>query len=689
LYPSDGVPRAAKANDNLQSPLSDWSAVELCIVTTTCEALDLINEARLDDELPVDDRRSAELGRVLSYTESIFKHQQRTCVFMVLLLGTDCRLVRFDRAGTIASQKFNYRTNGASLIEFLWRYARWPAAARGHDPTVERILPTSPLAEHMRVRAIKDKDTAKPEDYVRRLFEESLDVRWPWWKLRIDDEAGVRFFLVGKPNFFASGVAGRGTKGFVAVDADDINGPFYYLKDAWRVIGLDIDMEGNILQYLNDKAVGYIPTLECHGDVGGRKEQMTETDALWAEINEKEGGKDEKEEDDDNKKKDLISPFKTHRHYRIVVKEVGQPMSEFTSSRQLVHVLRCCILAHEEAYAANVIHRDISAGNVLLYYDKKAKQWCGLLNDWEMSKRTDLPDKGRQLDRTGTWQFMSAMALMVPRKQIKVDDELESFFNVLLYIAIRFLCHNCKSVANFIHRYFDDYSDISGSHKCGLIKESYTTTGLLCLGYTIGAEDEHKTRDNVKLELLTFFWPSTTGSLLALPHPLNTVLTTFLKWTKARYSLIQAKASLPRHLTMANLPPTNQDKIILRSSKVARTSEYTSKPQFTEADARQAAEVEARNLRSHAAFVDLLEDVIQGAHGKWPLADKAEDQLPKEGYKRDANLKITRADFPKSRKSLQKRPVSAIETPEVVGLSKRPKMLRSDSQSTSKTRCTN
>ena len=57
-------------------------------------------------------------------------------------------------------------------------------------------------------------------------------------------------------------------------------------------------------------------------------------------------------------------------------------------------------LAHAEAFDAGIIHRDISAGNMLLYKDQKGA-WCGLLNDWELSKKIDFSSlEGRQPDRT-------------------------------------------------------------------------------------------------------------------------------------------------------------------------------------------------------------------------------------------------------------------------------------------------
>ena len=57
-------------------------------------------------------------------------------------------------------------------------------------------------------------------------------------------------------------------------------------------------------------------------------------------------------------------------------------------------------LAHARAFKAGIIHRDISAGNMLLYRDDQGKLY-GLLNDWELSKKVDDgPPEGRQPDRT-------------------------------------------------------------------------------------------------------------------------------------------------------------------------------------------------------------------------------------------------------------------------------------------------
>ena len=65
------------------------------------------------------------------------------------------------------------------------------------------------------------------------------------------------------------------------------------------------------------------------------------------------------------------------------------------------------IAAHEEAYTkANIMHRDISVGNILLipcgeHPVDKQPLYKGMLTDWELSKRLEQSEQDpRQPDRT-------------------------------------------------------------------------------------------------------------------------------------------------------------------------------------------------------------------------------------------------------------------------------------------------
>ncbi|KAI0323283.1 hypothetical protein GY45DRAFT_1264877, partial [Cubamyces sp. BRFM 1775] len=125
--------------------------------------------------------------------------------------------------------------------------------------------------------------------------------------------------------------------------------------------------------------------------------------------------------------------------------------------------------AHRDAVTkANVVHRDVSSGNILILpkvvHNKKTGRpcfaWKGLLADWELSKPIHEAEpllRPRQPPRTGTWQFLSVGMLTQNPKTVEIPDELESYLHVLLYFSVRYLESNCKDPAAFIESYFDSY----------------------------------------------------------------------------------------------------------------------------------------------------------------------------------------------------------------------------------------
>lgn len=69
--------------------------------------------------------------------------------------------------------------------------------------------------------------------------------------------------------------------------------------------------------------------------------------------------------------------------------------------------------------------------------------------------------------RQGTYQFMSVDLLSRPWKPVKIADELESFFHVLVYYSIRHLRSNCAHPSSYIDNYFNNYSGPGRLHTCG------------------------------------------------------------------------------------------------------------------------------------------------------------------------------------------------------------------------------
>ncbi|KAI0760000.1 hypothetical protein BD413DRAFT_617504 [Trametes elegans] len=245
-------------------------------------------------------------------------------------------------------------------------------------------------------------------------------------------------------------------------------------------------------------------------------------------------------------------PIRAHSHYRLVVKEVCRPLEDFKDDAKLLLVMYCALRAHKQAYTlAGIIHRDISAGNILIYPDANGES-CGVLKDWDLLKQmANVKPGGRQLDRTGTWQFLSVAALDNSSKKIILQDDLESVFHVSLYTAIQFLPHNCPDdrVGAFLYRYFDDYADVAmGEMRCGPLKRTSVTSGKIPLVTIL--------RERVKVDLI-FLMPSSSSSPRTA-HAINALIATALSWLRAY-----------NHISTAPLPnvrkPSNPAPVRLRS----------------------------------------------------------------------------------------------------------------------------
>ena len=349
--------QAPKREKNKTYAAVDWFDIDLPMECKADETeQDAFDDTQPNGE-PTADKRIDALGQALSYVELIVKRQHRMFVFMVFFLGNSVRIARFDRSGVFVTRKFDYKVHGSILVDFLYRYSRMSDAERGYDPTVTRILPTTPLYCAMLARA-NNEIAGDRRDYVRKLFKKSLNDQWPWCKVEVHTQAPhgktrnqrnqtvVLNFAVGMPHFQAPGVAGRGTRGYVAVPIgdDDTIAPdakFVYLKDAWRVDHDGIDQEGVTLKFLNDKGVQFVPTLVCHGDLPG---QVTTSQDHWRAFH----------PDVDSESR---VPLKRHQHYRLVVKEVGLPLEDFRNrSTELCEALYHCLLGASHGPSLVLLH---------------------------------------------------------------------------------------------------------------------------------------------------------------------------------------------------------------------------------------------------------------------------------------------------------------------------------------------
>ncbi|PIL32488.1 hypothetical protein GSI_05191 [Ganoderma sinense ZZ0214-1] len=480
---------------------------------------DPFDTASYDDECgEIKMERSKVFDHLNAVVELLFAAQHRVFLFFLVVIGRRFRLLRWDRAGIITTPSIDYYEQPDVLCDCIWRLSHLDDVALGFDPSATRVLPgnvdyvtmdfaalQNPNDADHAERALRDDESTDPTtfEYARTLFRNSLASDWPRFKVQIPSRTTYHNFLIGRPTFHASGVFGRGTRGYVALDCN--TGRFVWLKDAWRTSHILSGTEGDILQKLNDTGIQNIPTLLCHGDV---HDQHTVTGEWWECAQSlsslpsppctsssppssctltgstSPSSRKRKRVDDGADEPTLHSqcdiPLRQHKHYRIVIAEVALPLDHFRNGKQLASIVLDAMEAHYQA-ATNpttlILHRDISGGNILIYPRVERNKdgvhtmvWGGILSDWELSKPVDdeyTPSKATQAEQVGTYQFMSVNLLSHPSKPVKISDELESFFHVLVYYSIRYLRSNCAHPMSYIDNYFNNYAGPGRLHTCG------------------------------------------------------------------------------------------------------------------------------------------------------------------------------------------------------------------------------
>ncbi|KAI0771344.1 hypothetical protein BC629DRAFT_1291709, partial [Irpex lacteus] len=399
-------------------------------------------------------------GQLAMYAREIFNHQQRTHLFQLLITGRRARLIYFDHSGAIVSESIDYITNPGVLGEFFWRYNYMTDEARGIDTTTKKAtdadegLFTSAITELL---ANMD-DPSRPE---RRIpgAEVTLDKDYPVYSMTVHegvehdageksgdnagDDAGptTMELLVQRPIFDAVSPLGRGTRGYIANTNKQTTSLF--LKDTWRVDHALLKAESEVYRLLESYGVTRIPRLICGGDVRYSSGKVQRTIcAEWAQRVRKTFEVD-------------FADFRAHLHHRLV-QRLAYPIEAASRSKEMVKAFDNVLEVIDQAYTkipSKVLHRDLSAGNVML--GDKEEDEVGLLGDWDHAIENE-PKEGydHQRYRTvrgnlllcavhrltnrqsqGTWPFISISLLNDPTKEHEILDDLESLFWTFLYSA--------------------------------------------------------------------------------------------------------------------------------------------------------------------------------------------------------------------------------------------------------------
>ncbi|KAF8270304.1 hypothetical protein EI94DRAFT_1439202, partial [Lactarius quietus] len=200
------------------------------------------------------------------------------------------------------------------------------------------------------------------------------------------------------------------------------------LKDSWWVLLDDVTPEGEIYSRLHRHSVPNIPLCSCASNVGDDTHHKSRTHKFIVK----------------SKPRPSLH-ITSHRHYRLVLDDIGRKLQSFTRSWEMINVVHTSLvgtLTHP-AYKAGVLHRDISVGNIMIIDNENEREDLrgGMLIDWDLSKLVD-PNKSctpHQYTCTGTWQFMAAALIKEANIAHTFVHDLESAFWVVLWMALSFM----------------------------------------------------------------------------------------------------------------------------------------------------------------------------------------------------------------------------------------------------------
>lgn len=230
---------------------------------------------------------------------------------------------------------------------------------------------------------------------------------------------------------------------------------------------------------------------------------------------------------------------------------------------------------------------------------------------------------------------MSAALLQRNEKKVEISDELESFFNVILYHAVRYLDSNLtsKQVGIFIDEYFDQFKCYDGVWVCGDRKLQTIKDGLIL----------SQSRNPVDFK----------GNM-------NAVIATMLSWFRANYIVQSYRFSLedaPPPISPAPTPPSLPADFVLsfRGEVSAGPAEYRAPapapttPHYTPSRPvviPTAEDVEkARMVGTHDAFLNLLKRSTDSLAGWTPL-DRVGDRYPVDMERNTRYVRLDREASP-------------------------------------------
>ncbi|KAK0214148.1 hypothetical protein IW262DRAFT_1279178 [Armillaria fumosa] len=430
-----------------------------------------------DEDYPFDNRTlcgKRTRGQICAYAGATMTLQFRNHLFTVVIFGSYARLLRWDRSSVIVSRRFNYAEHPLILFRFYKRFAQLTLAQRGRNPRIS--IPTK--AQGWKARRVFR--SYAPEcwrgEALVSVRKQMRITQLALLRLTVGSGDEKRVFIIGAPRWHQPGgysPFGRATRHGMAFC--ELNDETFFYKDYWREDAPHSIPESEVYDLLAKHEIPHVAQMELGGDNGLETVGHIYVSKPWARAH--------------HKIRHLIG-------HLIVLITKGRPLESFETAKQLVSCVADAMEAHQRAYElAGILHRDISAGNIMMTLNPENRQ--GILIHWDHCALVSQFRNSSHISRTvcivGTWKFVSAYLLENPTAEHTFVDDRESALYVLIWVTLRHLPHSLFAGHLKATREIFDKSVVDGQHDVGCgIKRNALMTDRFSIGIGLkvpGLED--------------------------------------------------------------------------------------------------------------------------------------------------------------------------------------------------------
>ncbi|KAI0826491.1 hypothetical protein BC628DRAFT_1419009 [Trametes gibbosa] len=353
--------------------------------------------------------------------------------FLVGIYGKTIRLARFDHACALVAPPISMKAGegGVKLLKrFLWHFVH-PVVGDtvvGADPTVAPLSMDDQEWIKMQLDRVNAKNRERhlaEIDKGRRIevYDHKTGKCVPYLLYCLVDANGRLF--------------SRATMVWCAIEDTRVRKDGHLVpdlnctttikprivKESWRqlVRTAETVFYERLEAKIKGKRTG-IATMECGGDIGAFEFRW------WEETQRRRQAGEIPEPILPTEPETSVQMESLSLPLIEIVDEVGHPLTEFESTRELVTAIRNAIRGHQQAWEeARVLHRDISLGNILIKDEPDDASDVGFIHDFDYSSME--PDSDSDSDsassqdgtsttqlkeRTGTYFYM-AVDLINPK----------------------------------------------------------------------------------------------------------------------------------------------------------------------------------------------------------------------------------------------------------------------------------